>query len=277
MSLQPSAPEQLKTHQCFKMSYQPGMPQDPDKLAQTIILNIQRITQQTSELQRMVNQLGTPLDTSEFRQQLKQKQQHVGQLAKDTDRYMKEFGSLAVTSEQRHRKIQKERLVNDFTNALGVFQKTQRLAAEKEKEFVDRVRANSRLSTGLPDDDGKPSPFESSEGHSQAQTQEEAITEDDLQLILERESSIRQIESDIRDVNEIFKDLAMMVHEQGDMIDSIEANVENADSSVQSATQQLARAAEYQHKSRKKICILIVILVVVAVVIGLIIWGAVKS
>lgn len=89
------------------------------------------------------------------------------------------------------------------------------------------------------------------------QAQEEAITEEDLRLIQERESSIRQLEvrirmktvaavvmkhldllcvsvftvksrtipslccsiqSDITDINDIFKDLGMMVHEQGDMI-----------------------------------------------------------
>ncbi|XP_061098154.1 syntaxin-7 isoform X1 [Conger conger] len=201
------------------MSYQSGIPQDPNQLAQTIGSNILKISQQTSEIQRIVNLLGTPQDTSELRQQLKQKQQHVGQLAKETDRCMKEFGSLPVTTELRQRKIQKERLVNDFSNALAIFQKTQRQAAQKEREFVDRVRANSRLSVGYTDEEarGYTSPFESS-GQSQAQTQEDAITEDDLQLILERESSIRQLESDIMDINEIFKDLGMLVHDQGEMI-----------------------------------------------------------
>ncbi|OCT56436.1 hypothetical protein XELAEV_18000100mg [Xenopus laevis] len=81
---------------------------------------------------------------------------------------------------------------------------------------------------------------------------------------------------DIQGINEIFKDLGMMVHEQGEMIDSIEANVENAEVHVQQANQQLATAAEYQRKSRRKICIIIAVLVVAATVIGLIIWGTVK-
>jgi syntaxin 7 len=41
------------------------------------------------------------------------------------------------------------------------------------------------------------------------------------------------------DINEIFKDLGMMVHEQGDVIDSIEANIESAEVHVQQANQQL--------------------------------------
>lgn len=55
--------------------------------------------------------------------------------------------------------------------------------------------------------------------------------------------------------------------------DSIEANVENAEVNVQQANQQLSRAAEYQRKSRKTLCIIISILVIGAIIIGLIIWA----
>ncbi|XP_033932111.1 syntaxin-7 [Pseudochaenichthys georgianus] len=257
------------------MAYRAGNPEDPSALVQNISSSIQKLTLLTSELQRAVSTLGTEQDSSKLQQTLQQKQQQGNQLAKDTDRLIKAFSALPVGPDQRQRKLQKERLVNEFSAALNSFQKTQRQAADKEREFVARVRASSRVSGGQPDDGfGNMPPFLID---SQVQAQAEAITEDDLRLIQERESSIRQLESDITDINDIFKDLGMMVHEQGDMIDSIEANVESADVHVQSATQQLARAAEYQRSSRKKICILMIVLAVVSVVIGLIIWGAVKK
>ncbi|XP_028461054.1 syntaxin-7 [Perca flavescens] len=257
------------------MAYQAGSPEEPSALVHNISSNIQKLTLLTSELQRAVSLLGTEQDSSQLRQTLQQKQQQGNQLAKETDRLIKAFTALPVGPDQRQRKIQKERLVNDFSAALNSFQKTQRQAANQEREFVARVRASSRVSGGHPDDSfGNVPNFL---GDSQVQAQTEAITEEDLRLIQERESSIRQLESDITDINDIFKDLGMMVHEQGDMIDSIEANVENADVNVQSATQQLARAADYQRSSRKKICILMILLAVVAVIIGLIIWGAVKK
>ncbi|XP_065112429.1 syntaxin-7 [Paramisgurnus dabryanus] len=250
---------------------------DANELAQNIGSNIQRITRLTNEIQQMINQLGTAQDSTDLRQRLQQKQQNVNHLAKTTDKWVKEFSSLPVTTEQRQRKIQRERLITEFSNALGVFQRTQREAASKEKEFVARVRASSRVSSGGTDEVniGFAAPF-GSEIQTQTQSFEE-ITEEDLQLIQERETAIRQLESDITDINTIFKDLAVLVHEQGDMIDSIEAHVETADQNVQSATQQLSRAATYQKSSRKKICILITILVVVGVVGGLIIWGIVKN
>jgi hypothetical protein len=68
--------------------------------------------------------------------------------------------------------------------------------------------------------------------------------EERIGQLQQREQSMRQLESDIVDVNTIFKvaskcslqltifsyigaqDLATMVHEQGDIVDSIESNIE---------------------------------------------------
>lgn len=54
------------------------------------------------------------------------------------------------------------------------------------------------------------------------------------------------VQSDIMDVNQIFKDLATMVHEQGEVVDSIEANVESAQVHVSQASTQLTQARQYQ-------------------------------
>ncbi|XP_062834627.1 syntaxin-7 [Anolis carolinensis] len=259
------------------MEYNGGTTADPNQLAQRITSNIQKITQCTAEIQRVLSQLGTPQDTHELRQQLQQKQQYTNQLAKETDKYIKEFGSLPSINLQRQRKIQKDRLVNEFTTALTNFQRVQRQAAEKERDFVARVRASSRVSGGTTDESFREGTLVSWDSQPQTQVLDEEITEDDLRLIEERESAIRQLEADILDINEIFKDLGMMIHEQGDVIDSIEANVETAEVHVQQANQQLSRAADYQRKSRKKICILIVVLVLGVTVLGLVIWGATKE
>ncbi|XP_026561292.1 syntaxin-7 [Pseudonaja textilis] len=258
------------------MAYNANSAGDANQLAQHITSNIQKITQCTAEIQRVLNQLGTPQDTHELRQELQQKQQYTNQLAKETDKYIKEFGSLPSISEQRQRRIQKDRLVNEFTTALTNFQRVQRQAAQKEREFVARVRASSRVSGGATEESYREGTLVSWDSQPQTQVLDEEITEDDLRLIEERESAIRQLESDILDINEIFKDLGMMIHEQGDVIDSIEANVETAEVHVQQANQQLSRASEYQRKSRKKICIIVLILAIGLIVLGLIIWGTVK-
>lgn len=68
--------------------------------------------------------------------------------------------------------------------------------------------------------------------------------ENDVNLtqLREREAALRKLENDIVDVNMIFKDLAVMVHEQGDIVDSIESNVEAVQIRVTEATSHLESA-----------------------------------
>ncbi|XP_039595559.1 syntaxin-12-like [Polypterus senegalus] len=268
------------------MSYRTGdsygsQPRDFNTLIQICSSNIQKITQNTAQIKNMVNQLGTKQDSSDLQERLQQMQHSTNQLAKETNRHLKELGSLPVPhspSEQRQQKIQKERLMNNFSGALNTLQAVQRRAAEKEKESVARARAGSRLSADEVHRDEQLVSFESNDDwpQSQAQTEEVAITEEDLELIKERETAIRQLESDILDVNQIFKDLAVMIHDQGEMIDSIEANVESAEVHVERGTEQLQQAAYYQKKSRKKMCIFAVVMSLIAVILGIIIWQATK-
>ncbi|XP_061884919.1 syntaxin-12-like isoform X1 [Entelurus aequoreus] len=263
-------------------SYRP-VTRDFNSLIQSCSSNIQKITQNTAQIKSIVNQLGTRQDTSELQDRLQQIQHYTNQLAKETNKHLKELGSIPLPtspSEQRQQKIQRERLMNDFSAALNNFQVVQRRAAEKEKESVARARAGSRLSVEDVARDEKLVSFDNQEGWGQMaiQTEEEAaaITEEDLELIKERETNIRQLESDIMDVNQIFKDLAVMIHDQGEMIDSIEANVENAEVHVERGTDQLQRAAYYQQKSRKKMCILALVFSIALVILGIIIWQVSK-
>ncbi len=53
-------------------------------------------------------------------------------------------------------------------------------------------------------------------------------------------------QSDILDVNTIFKDLATLVHDQGEIVDSIEANVESTHIRVEEGTAQLRQAELYK-------------------------------
>lgn len=87
---------------------------------------------------------------------------------------------------------------------------------------------------------------------------------------LEREQRVHQLESDIIDINEIMRDLSAMVHTQGEMVDSIEQNVETAHGHVEEGRQELVKAAAYQNKSRRRLCFCILLLVVVLIIIGII-------
>ncbi len=80
------------------------------------------------------------------------------------------------------------------------------------------------------------------------QQQSQIAMEQDVNLVQlkEREAALRRLENDIVDVNMIFKDLAVMVHDQGEIIDSIESNVENVQVRVGEANQHLESAKKSQ-------------------------------
>ncbi|KAF4521367.1 hypothetical protein B566_EDAN006956 [Ephemera danica] len=258
----------------------PGKEKEFHRLAQTIGTSIQKISQNVSSMQRMVNQLGTTQDSQELKTQLHQIQHYTQQLAKDTNSNLKELNAIPMPtsqSEQRQWKMQKERLAEEFTAALSSFQATQRRAAQKEKEDMQRVRANSGFGDpfagGFAPPGGRRSEqlIELQDQHErqQAQLQEER----DLIELEEREQAIRQLESDISDVNQIFKDLGAMVHEQGEVIDSIEAHVEKTEIFVAEGAQQVRQASHFQSKARmKKFILFSCLAVVLIVVISIIVW-----
>ncbi len=86
------------------------------------------------------------------------------------------------------------------------------------------------------------------ENDFQKQQQSQISMEQDVNLVQlrEREAALRRLEDDIVDVNMIFKDLAVMVHDQGEIIDSIESNVEKVQVRVGEANQHLESAKKSQ-------------------------------
>ncbi|CAG5123260.1 unnamed protein product, partial [Candidula unifasciata] len=119
--------------------------------------------------------------------------------------------------------------------------------------------------------------FEERQQRTQILQEQEEIIEDDLALIREREERIHQLEADILDVNEIFRELGALVSAQGEVLDTIDSNIERAAVQVDAGREQLVKAADYQRKSRKKMCCIVVILLVVAIIITIIIVVAVKA
>ncbi|XP_014205690.1 syntaxin-7 [Copidosoma floridanum] len=260
-------------------SYHNGGPtreQDFSRLAQTIGTSILKISQNVSSMQKMVNQIGSSTDSQELRHQLHQIQHYTQQLAKDTSGHLKELNVLANNSgsgspgEQRQHKMQKERLHDEFMAALNNFQTVQRLAADKEKDIIKKTKA----SVGPFAEKTQDVLIELQDNRSQVQQlQHQQQEEQNLRMLEEQEANIRQLESDISDVNQIFKELGALVHEQGEVIDSIETSIERTEVFVNEGTTQLRQASTYKNQIRKKKCVLIVIgVTILTILIGTIFW-----
>jgi t-SNARE complex subunit (syntaxin) len=57
----------------------------------------------------------------------------------------------------------------------------------------------------------------------------------------------------------MFQDLAVLVQHQSEMLDSIETNIENAGEYMKKGNDALRKAIEYQKKTRKCYCCLMIV------------------
>lgn len=230
------------------------------EIAQNIGTNIQKIIQNVSSMKRMVNLLGTAQDSSDTKTELYQIQHYTQQLAKDTNHILKQLNDIpppTSISDQRQQKVQKENLAELFSSALNEFQEVQRLAYSKEKDLIKKTKQIK-----LP-----PPPGSGNNDHFADRTQDQLIELQDnkqqlqqqrqqdflaLREAEEQEQAIRQLETDILNVNQIFKELGALVHDQGEIVDSIEAHVESTGAYVSDGNSQLKDAAMYTYKLRRK-------------------------
>ncbi|XP_026500470.1 syntaxin-7 [Vanessa tameamea] len=257
----------------MESSYQGGVAfEDNDnfqRLSQTIASNIKKISQNVSSMSKMVNQLQTPQDSQELRNQLRQIQNYTQKLAKDTSSMIMEL--MKLRSDIPANMLTRDRLSDEYMTTLNAFQTTQRAAAQKTKDDVRKVKAQTinigdpfAMGGGVKDGD---------QGETiRKQEQMSMQSQRELQQLEERERDIRQLENDIMDVNQIFKELGTMIHEQGAVVESIESSVECASHNVEAAAHELSHAANYKNKLRKKKVYLTLILIIIISIILIIIF-----
>uniref|UniRef100_A0A1I8HJ20 t-SNARE coiled-coil homology domain-containing protein n=1 Tax=Macrostomum lignano TaxID=282301 RepID=A0A1I8HJ20_9PLAT len=93
-----------------------------------------------------------------------------------------------------------------------------------------------------------------------------------------RHEDIIKLEKSIKELHDMFLDMAMLVESQGEMVDRIEYNVQQAVDYVEAAKRDTKKAVKYQSKARKKKIILLVCLLVVLIcIVGGIIGGVVMK
>lgn len=131
--------------------------------------------------------------------------------------------------------------MNEYFIVLRRLQDVQRAAVAKEKEKIKNVSAQDHiLSNQTPPE----------QDHVRVQLQQQH--RQNLLELRERQQALVSFESDIQQLNEIFSDLARLVHEGGEMVDSIELHVENAQIHVEDGASNVRQALEYENKARQK-------------------------
>ncbi|XP_008312691.1 syntaxin-4-like [Cynoglossus semilaevis] len=93
-------------------------------------------------------------------------------------------------------------------------------------------------------------------------------TKQALNEIESRHDEIIKLERSIRDLHDMFQYLAMEVEAQGEMVNRVEANINQSTNYVEKAKDNVEKAVTYQQKARRKklwiaICLAILILILV--------------
>ena len=231
-----------------------------------------QMTTNVSSFKRLVDALGTGKDTRELRGKLNTQRESIGGMAKEASLAVKRLASGGRSDDQKAQK-----LVRDFHGVLKEFQKAQRLCAEREATFAPRTPSGSRGTYGAYDEEMNREAVGHSDSEQQSLLQatgggrrqelvrDEGEMEFNNALIEEREQGILEIQQQIGEVNEIFQDLAVLVNEQGQMIDDIEANIVSTAVRTKDAQRELTKADKSQKAARNKmICVAVAVAVALA-------------
>ncbi|KAJ8611423.1 hypothetical protein CTAYLR_008999 [Chrysophaeum taylorii] len=79
-------------------------------------------------------------------------------------------------------------------------------------------------------------------------------------LVAERDDEIRKIAESIQELSTIFKELAVLVIDQGTILDRIDFNMEQVAEHTRKGVVEIERAEQYQKAARPRICILVLML-----------------
>ncbi|XVF16083.1 hypothetical protein REPUB_Repub10bG0000800 [Reevesia pubescens] len=227
--------------------------------SQAVAAGIFQINTAVSAFRRLVDAIGTAKDTLDHRQKLHNTRQRILQLVKETS------AKLKALSESDHdptvnpsKKIEDAKLARDFQSTLQEFQKVQQLASERESTYSPAAPPPSLPTTSSSDDSWAPTLPQEKQPFLMEQrspiyipifwVKEVILLDNEIAfneaMIEEREQGIREVEEQIGQVSEIFKDLAVLVHEQGVVIDDISSNIDSSSAATTQARVQLAKASK---------------------------------
>ncbi|XP_044734576.1 syntaxin-1A isoform X4 [Chrysoperla carnea] len=176
------------------------------------------------------------------------------------------------SADLRIRKTQHSTLSRKFVEVMTEYNRTQTDYRERCKgriqrqlEITGRTTTNEELEEML--EQGNPAVF------TQGIIMETQQAKQTLADIEARHADIIKLENSIRELHDMFMDMAMLVENQGEMIDRIEYHVSQTTNYVEEGRTQLTKAEGYQTKARKK-KILIIICIIIAIAILVIILAS---
>eukprot|EP01119_Soliformovum_irregulare_P011075 TRINITY_DN2751_c0_g1_i1.p1 TRINITY_DN2751_c0_g1~~TRINITY_DN2751_c0_g1_i1.p1 ORF type:complete len:242 (+),score=42.80 TRINITY_DN2751_c0_g1_i1:129-854(+) len=240
-----------------------------------LCLSIQELLQQTTgqirgnieKITKLINHIGTNRDSEDIRQQINDLARRTRELATVASEHLH---TIDMTSP-----IYKS-IVRDFQHVIGEFSETMTLAAQREKAHP--LQRHQSSSHGARISSYGATSYQDDETSYNKEHQFRQLTIDHQSgLIEERNVGIRQLEKDITEINSLFISVAEIVREQGQMVETLEENIERTYKDTEQANVQLIQANKSQKKSRTKLCCILLIVTLLLVVVVILLWFFLKK
>ena len=233
-----------------------------EELIQTIRADVQKLIQNVNQLQSINQQIKGKDVSMEIRDKIFKTEEIIKSLMALTNKNLQEL-SKNPAARFGEFKIQKERLTDELIKTMTkyktVIQSTVDML-EKSKKQQSGFRNPILQIENESSNTVRYSNFNENESYYQ---QQQMQPQNQLESTKEREQQLKNLEKDIVDLNSMFKDLSVLVHEQGDTLNSIESNIDNTQDIVHTANVELSKGVKLQSKARsKKLCLIITLLLV---------------
>jgi len=182
------------------------------------------------------------------------------------------------STEVRMRTGQHSALSKRFMDVMGVYQEVQ---SNSKKELRNRQKRELKIVSSSATDEEIEAAVDNISGPIFAQQIEMASQKEEAKRMLEeiqsRHEDIIKLEESLKELRQLFIDMQTLVEAQGEMLNEIEHNVDQAVDYTGKGVQEMKQAVKYQRKARKKMMILLCCVICLALVIVAIVVGIVKG
>eukprot|EP00911_Craspedida_sp_UC1_P000121 UC1_evm1s95 len=170
-----------------------------------------------------------------------------------------------MTAEVRTRKGLHLTLSKKFVAVMKHYNEVQ---AENKQKYKEHVRRKCRIENDQIDDAQIDEMVEKGTVDSLFTGKKRTEAAEALHEIQDRHQDIKQLEKSLLELHEMFVDMAMLIEQQGEMINRIEFTTEKSAIYVEKARENTRKAQKLQSAARqKKICCLIFLLVLIAIIV----------
>ncbi|MCI4376162.1 hypothetical protein PGIGA_G00185030 [Pangasianodon gigas] len=244
--------------------------------------SIEKIDENVTEIKRLYSLIlsaptsdqKTQDDLEAITNEIKKLANNVRNKLKSIEQSLESSAEERVSADMRIKKSQHAVLARKFVEVMTRYNEAQVEFREKSKgriqrqlEITGKTTTDEELEEML--DGGNAAVFT-------AGIVDSAISKQALSEIEARHKDIMRLESSIKELHDMFVDIAMLVENQGSIIDRIESNMDQSVGFVERAVADTKKAAKFQQEARRKQMMITLCCIILAVIIGSLVYSWLK-